>query len=419
MSNAKKIVLTAGITFFVTIVVFAAPFYFSLIKFAETLAEENRSLKIFIADNKMAAEQDLKQAELPIGPKLVKKTSSVTELALAFENEYASLISWNNWLFTGSGDYGTKDKKAQVWAYNTITGVTKKIFDLALVTEEIKGDRQDNFQYVDDLKVFNDQLFIGLGGYTMKGYIYEMDLDIDLTRPVVFVGESLNPTIEKYGDTYIVSGAEGDGGCAIYLVQVLDVYQMSLTKVYEATYCVDEGTDVYLGTDGKYIYTAGTPRAEEGLSSEILTEVKVISIADPTKVETIISKSKMPKNIHSVKINKNYLVLFGDDQLTFYTNNNSQLTKIGSTLYKSEGEFLLVNPPGREDILCTFNEIINLKDKTIQSISTEKEERAKSLCNIDIDTYMIESGRVGTVSGAIEQLKEDGVLSAEFEYQEE
>jgi len=414
MSNTKKIVLAVGITFFATIIIISVPFCFLFVKDIEQLERQNELLRA-----KAAGEVEIDtflNAELPVGPKLVKKTSSGTELALTFENEYASLIAWNNWLFTGSGDYGIKDKKAQVWAYNTVTGVKKKIFDLALVKEEIKGDRQENFQYVDDLKVFNDQLFIGLGGYTMKGYIYEMDLDVDLTRPVVFVGESLNPTIEKYGDTYIVSGAEGDAGCAIYLVQVLDVYQMSLTKVYEAGYCVDEGTDVFIGTDGKYIYTAGTPRAEEAFSSEILTEVKAISIADPTKVETIISKSKMPKNVRSMRLGKGYLVLLGESELTFYVNDNSHLTKIGSAPYKSQGELLLVNAPGRVDVLCTFNEIIDLKNKTIEAIPTEIAEREKSLCNIDTDAYVVEAGRQGKVYGAIDQLKKDGLLSPEFEY---
>ena len=126
-----------------------------------------------------------------------------------------------------------------------------------------------------------------------------------------------------------------------------------------------------------------------------------------------------PKNVFSVDVGVNYLVLFGSTESIFYAKDNNQLTKIGTALHNSGGEFMLVNAPGREDVLCTFNEIINLTDKTIEAIPGDAEGRAKSLCDIDEDTHMYESGRAGTTAGMIDKFKKEGVLSDEFEYVDE
>jgi len=413
----KKILITVVVTVLATVIIVAIPFYFLFVKDVEKLEQENQKLKSDLVSDK-SPEPTPAEVKLPEGPKLVKNTAQGKELILQFSNQYDVLTAWKDWLFVGDKNYGTKDKKAQVWAYNIKTDVKKKIFDFGSVKEEITGDRGDNFQYVNNLQVFNDRLFISLGGYLMKGYIYEIDLDEEITRSATLVGETLNPTIEKYGDIYLVQGGEGDAGCANYLIQSMDINKMNLSKVYESSHCVGDGQDLYFGTDGTYLYLAGTIKNSE-MMQEVFAELKATKISDPKDVQTIISKSKMPKNVHSVKIGKNYLVLLGDSELTFYANSNSKLSKIGSAPYKSEGESMLINAPGNEDVLCTFNEIIDLKNKTIENIPTDEDLRAKSVCNIDANSYMTESSRAGTVVGVIEQLKKEGTLPAEFEYLDE
>jgi len=419
MGSAKKIVLTVFITILATVILFGVPFYFLFIKDVEKLEKENQALKSVITNNSKTPEPMPLVEELPAGPKLVKITPQGKELVVSFNNQYDVLTVWNHWIFVGDKNYGTQDKKAQVWAYNAITGVKKKVFDLGELEQQIVGSRAETTQYVNDLQIFENKLWINLGGYMMPGYIYAIELEPELINAPVYVGESLNPSILLRGSNYIVSGGEGDAGCAKYLVQLLDVGQMNLTEIFSGAHCLGDGQDmlVGIGQESLFLSRTKTITTDGVMESDIFLDLKSMKFDAPGNTETIISTAKMPEGVYQIYLGEDYFVLMGSKLYYYEIDNNIAKLTNEIDLPTSTQNIYLSSAPNNKEMLCTENYYFDLKAFEFTKIEETVKGTTSDPC--DWNSYYASNRQAGTVAGVIDKYKKDGVLPAEFEYLDE
>lgn len=429
MGNAKKIVLTVVVTVLATIIILGIPFYFLIVKDVEKLEKENDSLSN--NTNDIVAPLPISApTELPVGPKLIKKTVQGKELVVAFSNQYDVVTQWGDWLFVGDKNYGTKDKKAQVWAYNIKTDEKKKIFDFSLDAEGLDVTK-DNAQYVNALQIFENKLFVSLGGYMMPGYVYAIALDSEMLGAPVFVGQSKNPYIKYLNGVYFVNGGEGDAGCFWGEVNKLDMTKLSLVKLYEMSGCIGEDDESIIGNDDKYLYVSANKYIadktvpESGLGVYQPVDLRAVSLESPTEIKNIFKKGELSPNLKTILIvNKvDGLFLIGSKLIKYDLQSLDEVITVA--LPKSEHEVSFdARFADSKNVLCAYvyedatrgylyEYAFDLIANKFNEIPAIERGTSTDPC------YEADKVSEETVPGVINKLKAAGTLSAEFEYLDE
>lgn len=429
MENGKKTILTIVITVLATIIIVGVPFYFLFVRDVEKLEKENKSLKSVVLDN-ASPEPLTPKIELPSGPKLVKKSDSETELVLSFSNQYDVLTAWNNWLFVGDKNYGTKDKKAQVWAYNIKTDVKKKIFNFAELPESLK-DEKGAEQYINNLQIFENKLWISLGGYLMPGYLYAINLDPEMIGAPIFVGTVANPSIEYSNGIYFVNGGEGDAGCYWKELNRLDINRMDLTKIFEINGCHGEDNDEILGNDDMYVYVSKfkfTPSVtydEDGTGTYTPIDLRAVSIDSPAEIKSIFKKDSLPSAASGILVAKNANSIFiYEKKLLKY--DLQSWKKVFAIDWPEKNKNVSLNSQfmDKKNILCA-DEYTDTSGKKLYryifDLATDKFNLIPETDRGTINDKCYSTDKIydETIPGVINKLKDEGVLSSEFEYLDE
>jgi hypothetical protein len=334
------------------------------------------------------------------GHKLMKKHKSGDETIFLMD-EYDRLAEWGDWLFLGDVAYGDNNDYAKVLAYNMETEEKKVLLDVE-TQKFYKETRFQLSQYVNQLEVIDNKLFITLGGYMMEGGVYYVDLEKGLDS-LNFVGQARNPTVEKIDDTYIVFAGEGD---ACYSESVFYVINEKMDELVKKLEVKDDcgASQRVVGREGSKVYVADLELKSEAEFESLHKQIYMIDLVHSQGLGMFINDEQMPSDVTRVVIKDGKALLYGYN-MHVYDEKLQKMTKISVPTavpyHPDKGYAPLIFEGYYEGNICLDSSI--LVDLTTNSIDLLEEEcRDESLFTSQMKN--------------VEQQIEDMELSKEFYY---
>lgn len=381
-SNNKNLIIALSIVSGILFIALVALASFMFVEW-RTLRAENKQLSQMLAQSQNFEDNETTESveeisQLPEGPKLVKKTENGEELVFNFDGNYDAFYRWENWVFQGDSAYGNEEKSAEVEAYNLVTGEKKTIFRLK-DREEFSGQVT---QYISGFQMFDNKLFILLGGYMMDGGIYFMGLNEGLTEELKFIGKAQNPRLEQAGDRFIVRAGEGDAGCSWSQYYTVSKNFDGLNKVLELSGCeCSGGTYIESHEPGSSVYIIGEVRVDEdskdACNESYYTQIFIQDLFKSQGVGSLINEDMMPEKITNVFVYDTVIFLKSADfdlyEFNRKTNKITKIMNLSEEMKKYElNNFAIYDYEAGDTSVCiNENYELNLVTKQLTKLSQE------------------------------------------------
>lgn len=313
---------------------------------------------------------------------LVRTNGNSNEEIFSLHDRYSlKVLRWNNLIIFS--DEGTNDKNnlpnIQIKKHDLVSGKTEIIFESSNYRDELSKDNPPDF--LSDLQVIKNDLYISLGGYLQEGAIYWLDLS-NSTPPKQLI-KGRNQAIKFMNDRYWIQGGEGDSCWNETDYSLFDPVSKSSTFIITSHSGCSQGDEVLGITQDNLIVADHSVTVEQ---KNVINSVFTIPLSDPKSRNLLLSKKNLPGELKAVYyLNNGSLVLVGKSVYIFDITDNKivKLADLPPALVDKESRLVEKGGSGTNS-LCFFSGIFasydNENDDTELNLITKRITPQSNIC---------------------------------------
>jgi len=190
------------------------------------------------------------------------------------DSSYFPVARWRDWFFYGDGIYADKVK---VYAVNFDSGERKEIFDSEIYSKIERGNIG-----ITQLVVLDNNLYITIGGYLVRGEMFFIDLT-NFSEPELVVDNDVY--LEKRGEFIVGVTGDGDAGYVMEKYYSFDQKNKIFKEIFKVSTDMGVGEKVVYYDDDKFI-VARTKSVDDIFDSPIYNDSYYsINVSDLSKQE--------------------------------------------------------------------------------------------------------------------------------------